>query len=129
MSASPTPLLLIGFLPDLAHELEALLNKQDETELALQVPALRIVDRCRCGDDFCSSFYTQPKPSGSYGADHRTLELNADAGFLILDILGKKIVHVEVLYRDEIRRQLLTILPEHPCRAIARHHNILTPGS
>ena len=58
-------MLLTEILSLLARELELLLKKQGEFELASQVAQLRIVDRCRCGDDFCSSFYTQPKPEGS----------------------------------------------------------------
>ena len=60
-------MLVTEILPLLALELEQLLNNQGEVELAAQVSQLAIVDRCRCGDDFCSSFYTQPKPEGSYG--------------------------------------------------------------
>lgn len=53
---------LSNVLPALAIELEQLLKNQGEAELAAQVVQLTIVDRCRCGDDFCSSFYTLPKP-------------------------------------------------------------------
>jgi hypothetical protein len=51
----------------LAPGLELLLKNQGEFELAAQVPQLRIVDRCLCRGDFCSSFNTRPKPEGSYG--------------------------------------------------------------
>jgi hypothetical protein len=50
-------MLLTEILPE-AGELERLLKKSGEPELAAQAPQLTIVDRCRCGDDFCASFYT-----------------------------------------------------------------------
>ena len=63
-------MLLTEALPQLAREIEQLLKKRGEPELAAQVPRLAIFDRCRCGDDFCASFYTQPKPEGRYGPGH-----------------------------------------------------------
>ena len=104
-------MLLTGILPLLARELEQLLKKQGEFELAAQVPHLRIVERCRCGDDFCSSFYTQPKPEGSYGPGHRSMNLDAAEGMVILDVVAGTIAQVEVLYRDEIRQKLISALP------------------
>ena len=55
-------MLLRETLPLLAEELERLLRNEGELQLAEQVSGLQIVDRCRCGDDFCASFYTLPKP-------------------------------------------------------------------
>jgi hypothetical protein len=52
-------------LPEFARELEHLLATSGRHHLAKQVPELKIVDRCRCRDDFCSTFYTQPKPQGT----------------------------------------------------------------
>ena len=104
-------MLLIEILPLLACELELLLKKQGELELVAQVPQLRIVDRCRCGDDFCSSFYTQPKPEGSYGPGHRSMDLDAAEGIVILDVVAGTIAHVEVLYREDIRQKLIAALP------------------
>jgi hypothetical protein len=60
-------MLLTEMLPVLAQELQQLLQAQGQLELATQIPRLAIVERCRCGDDFCASFYTQPKPKWSYG--------------------------------------------------------------
>jgi hypothetical protein len=105
------PLRLIEVLPALAAELEELLATQGEHTLATQVRELNIVDRCRCGDDFCSTFYTEPRPQGSYGKGHRNVELEPADGMLILDVVKEKIVCVEVLYRDEIKRTLHAALP------------------
>jgi hypothetical protein len=97
--------------PTLARELQELLAAQSETQLAAQVPGLAVVERCRCGDDFCGTFYVFPKPSGAYGPGHRNVALEPKHGMLILDVLDDEIAAVEVLYRDEIRKKLLTEFP------------------
>lgn len=109
--ATQDHILLRTALPGFCEELEELLERKNESGLASQVANLVIVDRCRCGDDFCGTFYTQPKPNGAYGAGHRCLELEPTSGMIILDVLGEKIAQVEVLYRDEIRTALLAVLP------------------
>ena len=98
-------------LPALAFELEQLFKNQGEPELAAQVSQLAIVDRCRCGDDFCSSFYTQPKPEGHDGPSHRCIDLDAAEGMLLVDVVARKIFYVEVLNRADVRRKLLAALP------------------
>ncbi|HNY42415.1 MAG TPA: hypothetical protein PKJ41_18585 [Bryobacteraceae bacterium] len=98
-------------MPSLARELEELLVEIEEPALAAQVAGLQIVDRCRCGDDFCATFYTQPKPSGSYGPHHRNVPLTPQKGWLILDVVDDQIMCVEVLYRDEIKSVLEAAVP------------------
>lgn len=98
-------------LPAFAAELQRLLTEAGEPELAAQVPGLMIFDRCRCGDDFCATFYAQPKPEGRYGSNHRNVSLTPEEGMLVLDVVGQEIACVEVLYRDEIREKLLAVLP------------------
>lgn len=105
------PMLLAEIVPSFADELEQLLKKEGEVKLAAQVPQLSIVDRCRCGNDFCASFYTQRKPEGAYGPGHDSIELEPAAGMLILDVVAHTIVHVELLYRNDIREKLLAALP------------------
>lgn len=104
-------MLLTDVLPKLADELEQLLKKHGESELAAQVPTLAIVERCRCRDDFCSSFYTRPKPEGAYGPDHRSLDLDAERGMVIINVVLGLIAHVEVLNRDDVRKPLIAALP------------------
>jgi hypothetical protein len=58
---------LVEMLPELSTELQQLLTEQNELELATQVPDLNVVDRCRCGDDFCAMFYVLPKPKAHTG--------------------------------------------------------------
>jgi hypothetical protein len=103
--------LLIDAMPELAQELESLLVKDGESDLAVQVRQLHIVDRCRCGDDFCATFYTVPRPNGAWGAGHRNISLDCETGMLILDVVNDKITCVEVLDRDEIRHRLHEVLP------------------
>src|SRR3989442_758359 len=100
-------MLLTETLPVLAQELQQLLQAKNQLELAAQIPGLTIVERCRCGDDFCASFYTQPKPKGSYGPGHDSMELEPAEGMLILDIVDGRIAHVEILHRNDIRQRLL----------------------
>ena len=103
--------VLSDAFPLLSQELQQLLRDAGETDLASQVPGLRIVDRCRCGDDFCASFYTLPKPNGAYGPGHRNVALTPAKGMLILDVVDGVIAQVETLYRNDIRRELLAVLP------------------
>jgi len=104
-------MLLIDTIPEFSAELRRLLKEQGHGHLIDQLPGLQIVDRCRCGDDFCSSFYTQPKPLGTYGAGLKCIELNASEGMIILDVVDGVICHVEVLYRDDVQKKLFAALP------------------
>ena len=106
--------LLQDTLPDLADELTALLRSQNERDLAEQVPLLRLVDRCRCGDDFCATLYTAPKPKGAYGLNHESISLNPSSGHLILDLVDRKIVCVEILFREDLRSRVLQLFPKTP---------------
>jgi hypothetical protein len=98
-------------LPTLATELEALLRAASEIELADTVPDLPIVDRCRCGDDFCATIYMVRPPQGPWGPEHYTLPLRPRTGYLNVDVLDGKIVELEILFRDEIRQRVLELLP------------------
>ena|ERR1700722_4559 len=49
--------LLADMFPALSTELKELLANIREAGLAAQLPGLAIIDRCRCGDDFCGTFY------------------------------------------------------------------------
>lgn len=104
-------MLLLETLPQEARELEQLLKERGELDLAGQVSTLEIVERCRCGDDFCASFYTQPKPEGAYGPDHRCFDLEAAKEMVILDVVSGLIAYVEILNRDDVRTLLVAALP------------------
>jgi hypothetical protein len=103
--------LLADVVPEFATELRQLLDEQGEHEIAAQVPALTIFDRCRCGDDFCATIYTMPKPDGAYGPGQRNVVLQPSEGMLILDVVNGEISCVEVLDRPEIRGKLLAAFP------------------
>ncbi|WP_433967619.1 hypothetical protein [Tunturiibacter gelidiferens] len=106
MCAYDTRPLLNEILPIFAKEIEELLNKRNEPKLAAQIISLAIVDRCKCGEDFCGAFYVEPKPAGAYGPGHRNVELEPESGMIILDVVNDRIMQIEVLYRDEVRRAI-----------------------
>jgi hypothetical protein len=83
----------------------------NKSALAAQIAGLRIVDRCRCEDDFRAAFYTQPKPQGAYGPEHSNIELETKTGMIILDVVSGRIAKIEVLYRDDVRCALRASIP------------------
>ena len=54
--------------------------------------------------------YIQAKPAKPYGPTHRSLDLDADKGMIILDVAEEKIVCIEILFCGEIRAKLLEVL-------------------
>ena len=105
--------LLQDALPDLTDELATLLRNNDELDLVEQVPLLRLVDRCCCGDDFCATLYTAPKPKGAYGPNHESISLNPSSGHFILDLVDRKIVCIEILFREDLRSKVLQLFPQN----------------
>jgi len=100
---------LIECLPEFSKELEHLLQKEGRPDLIPQLSTLRIFDRCRCGDDFCATIYTACKSDREYGISD-TIPLHPDQGFVILDLRDRRITGIEILYRDEIRKEVLGLL-------------------
>jgi hypothetical protein len=98
-------------LPEFAAELECLLVAAGERDLAAEVATLRLVDRCRCGDWFCATVYCAPHPQGAWGPGHKTICLDPSKGMINVDVVDGKVVEVEVLYRDDLRDKLLSLLP------------------
>ncbi len=78
-------------------------------ELAERVKELAIFDRCRCGDNFCASFDTVPERTTPYPKGFRVLILRP--GGLHLDVLDNTIVHVEVLFRDDLKARIHAAVP------------------
>jgi hypothetical protein len=94
------PELVCDRWPDLAAELVTALVEAHEEELVEQVAGLRVIRECGCGDDFCQSFYTQPRPDGGFGPGHRNVGLSPSRpGMLILDVVDDHIMYVEVIDR------------------------------
>jgi hypothetical protein len=106
-----TPPRLIEIAPELVSELQRLLIQEGEPVLASQVAQVCIVDRCRCGDDFCATFYTAPRPKGPWGPGHRTIALQPKSGYLNVDVVESDIAQIEVLYRDELKAKIHSALP------------------
>lgn len=102
---------LAEMFPALSEELQQLLAQQGEVGLAAQVPELSVIERCRCGDDFCGMFYVLPKPAGAYGPGHRNVPLEPERGMPILDVVNDEIAAVEVLHRGEVRQRLQIEFP------------------
>ena len=98
-------------LPAFAAELECALRQQGDADLASQFKRLPLIDRCRCGDDFCATFYTAPKFNGPYGPGHKNVVLAVTKGMTILDVVNGDIQCVEVLYRPDVQRLLFAVLP------------------
>jgi hypothetical protein len=99
------------FFPELAAELTALLKCSNRSDLSNQIIDLKIVDRCRCGDDFCAAIYTVPRPLSKVLGSPQCIELEPAEGMIILDACNGQITGIEVLFRDEIRKKLLELLP------------------
>jgi hypothetical protein len=102
-------MLLNDSLPNLSQEFTTLLVSAEEPTLAAQIASLEIIQRCPCNDDFCSSFYTAPRPVGAYGPGHRNVYLEPESGMIILDVVDERIMKIEILYWDDVRSQLASI--------------------
>jgi hypothetical protein len=99
---------LIDVLPDLADEIRDALREGDETELSDQVGTLIVWGRCPCGDDFCSTFYTGPRPIARWSdeGEHRTIPLRVSNGMINLDVVSGIIREVEVLDRPDLKERV-----------------------
>lgn len=98
-------------LPGFAREVEQRLREAGRDDLAGQVTRLRITDRCRCGDDFCASLYTESRPAGGWRQRHETIPIGAGKGLINVDAMMGRIVAIEVLFRPEVRRALEHLVP------------------
>ncbi len=100
-----------GLFPQFATEIAELCRRDGHIDLADQVGDLPVVARCTCGEANCAHFYTAPPPKGAYPPDHANVVLPADIGMIVLDVVGGRIVAVEVLDRPEVKRTLDAYLP------------------
>jgi hypothetical protein len=102
-------MLLADSLPEFCRELKQLLIAADKPTLAAQIDQLEIVGKCGCNDDFCGSFYTARKPLERYGEWRPSVEVQPTQGMILLDLRGDTIIFIEVLYRDDVRSQLIRL--------------------
>jgi hypothetical protein len=120
--------------PDGVARLKTLLRQAGESQLAETVEGLWVFDRCDCGADYFATVYTQPRPRGGFGPDHRnivfwnpdTVDLDtgktvAEQGIYpttkfttILDVCDEIIMCIEILHDDESRGRLIAALPDFP---------------
>jgi hypothetical protein len=110
--------LLKDIAPIFVSELQQLLTKRGEADLAGRVPALKVIALCRCSCAFCASFYTVAPPASRAGLSCREIELAPALGMINLDVVGPDIVHVEVLYRDDVRHRIASAAPKAPERVV-----------
>jgi hypothetical protein len=99
-------MLLKDIIPSFCEELTRLLVNMGEIRLADQVQGLNVVDRCSCGGESCSTFYTTVRPRRGYGPGHRNVALEPEKGMLVLDVVNDVICQVEILDREDIRSAL-----------------------
>ena len=100
---------LIEILPNIAKELEDVLFDMGEYKLAQTVDDLEVVDRCRCGDETCGTFYTVEKEMWQ-DKPVKHLVPGCD-GLYEVNVYNGDIVGVEILERDDVSEVLRKRLP------------------
>src|SRR5262245_25067776 len=105
------PSKVVELFPAFADELQRLVERSARPDLAEQVRDLPVVGRCQCGDDNCAHFYTAPPPAGAYGVGHSNVLLAAEQGLVVIDVMGNRIVAVEVLDRPDVKVLLDRYIP------------------
>ena len=93
--------LVTDVLPDLAAELDEGLRGQGRSDLAEQIPTLRIVAVCQCEVEGCGSFNTA-RPMRRWFRRGRQVAV----GDLVVDTIDGEIAYVEVLGRPDVRSAL-----------------------
>lgn len=88
--------------PELGRLLHAALVADDRIDLADSVEELEAYEPCGCGVRACTSFYTGPRPDGSWGQDHDNLVYDIGRGMLVVDVVAGAIRFVEVLDRPDL---------------------------
>jgi len=100
---------LIDVMPELADEIREVLFDMGEYKLAKSVAALSLVDRCRCGEVDCATFYTMERAKWQDKPLKHVVPGKDD--ILEVDVLDDTIVCVEILDREEISAVLRRLLP------------------
>jgi hypothetical protein len=103
---------VVQIVPELAEELERELRALGDLDLADQVPRLRMLDLCPCGDDFCATFSTALIPEEAAKKKRYGIPLAGTS--LIVHVLDREIVEVEVLFRDELRPRIRAAFGDQP---------------
>jgi hypothetical protein len=100
---------LADVMPNLANELKDALFDMGEYKLARSIDKLPVVERCRCGNDDCGTFYTMEKEK--WKDKHlRHLVPGCDDIYEV-DVYDGTIVCIEILDRDDVSETLRKLLP------------------
>ena len=93
---------VVELSPELGRLLLVALVADGRPDLADSIEELEAREPCSCGDAFCTSFYTGPRPDGAWGPDHENLVYDFAGGMLVLDVVEGVIRYVEVLDRPDL---------------------------
>ena len=74
---------VVELSPGLGRLLRAALVADGRLDLADSIEGLEAHAACSCGDAFCTSFYTGPRPDGAWGPDHENLVYVLAGGIFI----------------------------------------------
>lgn len=92
-----TSRLVRDILPDVYAELEVVVEAGDP-HLARKLDALTVAESCGCGDAFCASFYTGPRPRNGWSDEgsHRTVTGSNQGLVFAMDVVDDTIRYVEI---------------------------------
>lgn len=111
MTRRPIRSSFVEAFPDLAAEVVALLERAGHAGLAEQLPELSVLERCRCGDDSCATIEMTVGAELGAASVRETIPLDPETGMISVDVVDGRIVTIEVLFRDDVRKTLLEFLP------------------
>ena len=101
-------MLVSELFPELAKHILRDLRRLKRNDLAAQVMNLRVVDRCRCGEAACGTFYTQGTESRRRMPTLGT-DIMLDCGAIVTEVHGR-IVEVETL-DPKVNETLCRVIP------------------
>ena len=95
---------LVDALPEFAAELSRGLAELGHKELATSVNSIVIVERCKCDETGCITFYAVPKTVTNQRPCKTAMPVVK--GLTCVQYIGQQIVWVEALGRPEDREKL-----------------------
>ncbi len=97
-------------LPELTNALAAAFESDGMMQLAQSFPTLVVWDRCRCDDDGCATVYTEDKDLWLGQTLDRVIPSVSIPGLLCIQVLGTRVVCIELLNRPDLKRKLVEAL-------------------
>ncbi len=107
-------------LPQFAQELSRGLISLGYTQLAASVDSLEIVERCKCDEPGCVTFYAVPKLSAPH-PDKCQRIIAPVRGVTCIQVSDQQITWVEVLGRPELREKLDQCAARQPGDRLGSH--------